>query len=386
MKKKIVRLLKNIQKVLAYLIYYCVDYCVALTTQSIHSGGLLLVRVDAIGDFIIWLDTAKEYRNLYPNKKITLYTNSPCYELAKTMPYWDSVISVDWHKFIRHPLYRFYHIKNISRFGYEVAIQPTYSRFFLHGDSMIRASRSLYRIGCNGDLSNLSAMEKIISDRWYTRLLVATKKPLMEIERNAEFISTLSGTKYNGNISILKKTTVLSDNLTVHDNYFIIFPGASSYIRQWPINKFVNVLHNIYQKYRLIPVICGSPSEIKLCQDISEQAHINVINLGGKTSLIEFVEIIRGAKILISNETSSIHISASVSTPSVCILGGGHFGRFAPYPEHLNGVKPLIAINAMKCFNCNWNCCYEHSVDKPVPCISGISVEQVIKLTDLVLK
>lgn len=34
--------------------------------------GILLVRFSHIGDFVIWLDAAKEYRNLYPGETITL--------------------------------------------------------------------------------------------------------------------------------------------------------------------------------------------------------------------------------------------------------------------------------------------------------------------------
>ncbi|MBT4662351.1 MAG: lipopolysaccharide heptosyltransferase family protein, partial [Candidatus Marinimicrobia bacterium] len=39
---------------------------------------VLLIRQDAIGDFVMWLDTAKEYRELYPseNNRIVLVGNA----------------------------------------------------------------------------------------------------------------------------------------------------------------------------------------------------------------------------------------------------------------------------------------------------------------------
>ena len=36
------------------------------TSKNSFKKSIVLIRQDAIGDFIIWLDTAKEYRNLYP--------------------------------------------------------------------------------------------------------------------------------------------------------------------------------------------------------------------------------------------------------------------------------------------------------------------------------
>ena len=42
----------------------------------------------------MWLDTAKEYRKLYPPEKyeLVLIGNSLWYSLAKELPYWDKVI------------------------------------------------------------------------------------------------------------------------------------------------------------------------------------------------------------------------------------------------------------------------------------------------------
>jgi ADP-heptose:LPS heptosyltransferase len=102
--------------------------------------------------------------------------------------------------------------------------------------------------------------------------------------------------------------------------------------------------------------------------------------LSGKTTLQELAELIRGAEILISNETSAVHIAAAVGTNSVCILGGGHFGRFLPYPKHVKGARPIVADKYMPCFNCNWKCEWPHEPSGAVPCVTGVSIEQVLRL------
>ena len=62
---------------------------------------VLLVRQDAIGDFIIWLDTAKEFRQLFPAKKykIILIGNASWCGLADEFPYWDQVLPINSKKF-----------------------------------------------------------------------------------------------------------------------------------------------------------------------------------------------------------------------------------------------------------------------------------------------
>ena len=58
---------------------------------------ILLIRQDRIGDFILWLDTAKEYRKYYPpeNCKIILLGNALWSDLAKELPFWDEVLPVN---------------------------------------------------------------------------------------------------------------------------------------------------------------------------------------------------------------------------------------------------------------------------------------------------
>jgi ADP-heptose:LPS heptosyltransferase len=88
---------------------------------------------------------------------------------------------------------------------------------------------------------------------------------------------------------------------------------------------------------------------------------------------------------IIGSETSAMHIAAAVSTPSVCLLGGGHFGRFVPYPVNVEGVVPSPVFHKMECYGCNWQCTQSHEAGQPVPCISAISVEKVVAAAEVII-
>lgn len=355
------------------------DGFATLSLKSKAKRDLAIVRLDAIGDLVLWLDCAKEYRRLYPAQKIVLIANSIWADLARELPFWDEVWSVDLSSFRRNPCYRWRLLRKINQAGFELAIQPTYSRELLLGDSIIRATAATERIGSKGDLSNISVSEKTISDHWYTRVIPAVDKPLMELDRNAEFMSHLSDQEHPPGAPKLPRLTNLPEYLKLKGDYFIVFPGASWSGKQWPVTLFASCLNTLSKQYGWHAVLCGVTPEYQICQSVIDHSSVpKASNLAGKTSLMEFVEIVRGAQLLIGNDTSAVHIASAVNTPSVCILGGGHFGRFMPYTESMEGAKPAAVFFKMPCFGCNWQCSQPHEKGTCVPCISRINVQSVL--------
>ena len=172
----------------------------------------------------------------------------------------------------------------------------------------------------------------------------------------------------------------LSTPLQFDKPYAILFPGASWHGRRWPHQFFYRVGEQLNKQYGWKILVCGADLDYEVCQKIQGLSSEAFANLAGKTTLQELSELIRGAQLLVSNETSAVHIAAAVGTYSICILGGGHYGRFLPYPEHIKGNKPVIAIKQMPCFNCNWKCDQPHDPDGSFPCVRGVTVEQVLDL------
>ena len=104
-----------------------------------------------------------------------------------------------------------------------------------------------------------------------------------------------------------------------------------------------------------------------------------LLNWVGRTSLPGLAAVLAHAELLVGNETSAIHVAAAVGTPAVCILGGGHYGRFMPYLVEQRDGRPLpvAAVHRMGCFGCDWRCVYHPPREAPVPCIEQLTVEDV---------
>lgn len=368
------------------------DWLVLLFPKQAEEGvkkKALLIKLDAIGDFILWLDAAKEMLKLFPPDKyeLTLIGNSVWIPFAEKLPYFDAVWLVDRRNFLRNPFYRFTTLRKVRRNGFHMVIQPTFSREFVFGDAIVRASGAHEKIGSQGDHTNTSPWQKRFSDRWYTRLIPAVDKPLMELVRNAEFIRGLGINDFYADVSSIPIHSSLPTGFGIKD-YYVLFPGAGVGLRQWPLSNFIELANRMYQATGWIMVICGGSGDKHLGEALENNTDAALENWCGKTSLDELVAIIEGAHMLIGNETSAVHIAAALSIPSVCIMGGGHYGRFVPYQTEIEAKKPfpVVVTKKMSCFGCNWHCIYTIPKGQSVPCIINITVDNVWNVVQRMIK
>lgn len=362
-----------------------------ITRRDDHIHGrldVLIVRLDAIGDYILWVDAAKELRKLYPPEKyrITLLGNQAWTSLAIPSPHFDDVLPVDRKKLGRNIFYRFGILSSIRNRHFNIAIEPTMSRELLYGDSLVRASAASCRIGTSGDISNISRWWKRLSDRWYTQLLPVGDGNVMELVRNAEFMRKLGLGSFKASIPDLPASDVIPSELA-GKSYYVLSPGAGKAIKRWKVINFAEVARLLYRKTGWLGVICGGSEDEPLGRALVQLAGVPIENWCGRTSLHDIVGIIAKANLLVSNDTSAVHIAAAVSTPSVCIVGGGHYGRFLPYDVETQTSKPfpVTVAHHMECFGCNWKCIYRVGRNESSPCIENITVTQVWDTIERVL-
>ena len=111
---------------------------------------------------------------------------------------------------------------------------------------------------------------------------------------------------------------------------------------------------------------------------ILKQSNVPLVNLCGQTTLPNLAGLLSQSLLTISNDTGIVYLSSAIGTSSICILGGGHFGRFVPFPELPGGENKLTTIfHKMNCYGCDWKCIYSIKKGESVPCISNISVDAV---------
>ncbi len=365
--------------------YWLLDY---VPSRKTHARTVLIVRFDLIGDFVLWLDAAKELKKIYPSCYLVLYANSVWSAMAAQLPYWDEVVAVDVPRLRTDFRYRLRIFLKIRNQSFDIGLQPTFSREYI-GDLAIRASSAKQRIGHLGDLNNITAHDKRITDTWYTRLIdISNLTTPMELETNAYFISSLGQDQYVSSVPKLPVLCALPSKLKIDNPYIVIVPGASWEARAWPIEYFAELINGLGKGNSKTFVLCGALNEWALCENLRTLCpNSDIQNLAGQTALVQLIEIIRSAELTIANESAAIHIAAATETPSVCITGGGHYGRFMPYgvTGSSRQMTPVAISYQMDCFGCKWICPFKTPDEISVPCILKITVVDVLKKCEALL-
>ena len=362
-----------------------IDQAVLLTRATPQPNTVLLVRLDNIGDFVVWLDAAMALTTHYraQGKRVTLLANAVWKRWADELELFDEVLELEEKRFRRDIGYRFRMACAIRARGFETAVQPAFTRLLEGGDAVIRMSGARHRIGPVGTFEFGLAGDRLTADRWFTELLPTEAEDDSEMGRNAAFVRAVTGGAYRARVADLRKcmNLHLPQELRAEiweKQYFVLFPGATFGGRLWPAERYVELADRIVAATGLQGVVCGGPSEAAQALRICEEAAFPLWNWVGRTSLPGLAAVLANAELLVGNETSAVHIAAAVGTPTVCITGGGHFGRFMPYRVDVRDGRPLpvAATHRMECFGCDWRCVYHPPKGSPVPCIEQVSVEE----------
>jgi heptosyltransferase I len=145
-------------------------------------------------------------------------------------------------------------------------------------------------------------------------------------------------------------------------NYAVIVPGARWDTKIWPAENFGKVAS-------LLPIpsiVIGAESDMAIAEKIVDASGGKSISFVGRTSLKELIEVMRHARIVISNDSGPMHIAAGFRVPVVAIFGSTSPVRTGPYGEGHVTVK-----SNLKCSPCFRKQC------KDMKCMKWIKAEDV---------
>ena len=336
---------------------------------------VLVVRLDHLGDFIVWLDAARKLHAIYPPDKwqITLLVENNLVDYARNYDYWDRVIGASRWSLYNNPITRFRFLLYIKKCVFDSVLVTNLSRSFYVEDSLVKASNAAERTGFYANLSNMTENERKQGDVFYTRLVETPGEYTSEYFRNAALLENLGVPHWQPEPAQLKYR---EGRVFAEPFDYVLLPGSGNAYRSWDKSRFADLADRIYREAGFKGVILGASSDKPLADWIKQHSRAPLVDLTGQTSMDELISIIKDAGFVVGNESGGAHVAAAVATPSITILGGGHFQRFMPYPESVLGaVKAKTAVYPMDCFQCDWKCRYTSDKSKPYPCIDGVSVD-----------
>lgn len=104
--------------------------------------------------------------------------------------------------------------------------------------------------------------------------------------------------------------------------YAILNPGGNNDAKRWPAERFSALADHLERKHNLRVLINGSPGERALCEQIARDARTHPIALPALgPTLGSLKSIIKGARLMVTNDTGPRHIAAAFGVPLVSLFG-----------------------------------------------------------------
>jgi len=120
----------------------------------------------------------------------------------------------------------------------------------------------------------------------------------------------------------------------------VISPAASNPVRNWLPERYAQIADYLVKRGYAV-VLSGGPSDMEqqLATEIIKASQCSLVNLVGKTSLIQLLSVIQQAQLLIAPDSGPAHMACLVDTPVVGLYAHSNPQRTGPFKSQANVVS-----------------------------------------------
>ncbi len=228
--------------------------------------------------------------------------------------------------------------------GFDVALVPHRS---MRTALIILSSRIPVRIGF--DRSEF---------RWAFTHIVPHRWELHEIDRNLELLKPL-GVKNFVRETFLplgeeeKRETLKRFGLE-EKGYVVVNPFSNFSLKEWSIANWERLIAGLKAEV----VVTGLPSDRDKAEELKRRASFK--DLVGRTNLRELMAVVGGAKLVVSNDSSPVHIANALGVPALTIYTAtsskyGFYPLIGSYIDNPAGCSPC-SPNPKRCKTGTYEC------------------------------
>ena len=171
-------------------------------------------------------------------------------------------------------------------------------------------------------------------------LFIDYPNSISEIDRHLLMLANLgirpSGNELEFPIEASETERLTDQNPTLQDSpYVCVHPGSRGAWRQWPTAHFA-ALSDACAEMGFRVIVTGTESEAPITREVIDQMQNPAIDFTGKTDLGGIGQLIKNARLLVSNCTGVSHIASALCTPSIVISMDGEPERWGPLNKTLH--------------------------------------------------
>ncbi|MBC2850691.1 glycosyltransferase family 9 protein [Cetobacterium sp. 8H] len=326
---------------------------------------VLIIHTAFIGDIALSTPLLKRVKEVYPEAKITYVTTPVGASLLRNNPNITEIIEYDK---------RGHHsgLKGILELGrrlryenFNLVLTP---HRYLRSSFLSWLTRSPQRVGYD-----------IASGAIFFNKKIKYDKSKHEVEKLLSFLGEVPEYPrekypielYPSQKDIKKIDEIWNENNLNDKEIIVIAPGSKWFTKKWPLEYFNKVIDLLLKDNKKIVVI-GGRDEMLLNIEQADK----VIDLRGKTTLLELAEVLKRSKVVITNDSSPIHIASAFKDTHIVAIFGPTVEKFGFFPWSLN--SEVLEDKELEC-----RPCAIHGGDKcpkgHFKCMLSITPEEVYK-------
>ncbi|HXF90464.1 MAG TPA: lipopolysaccharide heptosyltransferase II [Candidatus Nitrosotenuis sp.] len=173
---------------------------------------------------------------------------------------------------------------------------------------------------------------------------------------------------------IVEKELANSWGLDPEKPLLALCPGAEyGPAKRWPTDYFA-VLADMYQQQGWQVVVLGSIKDGPVAGKISATMKTVAVNLVGKTSLDDAIQVLNRASLVVSNDSGLMHIASALDRPTIAIFGSSSPSYTPPLSQ-----QARVVYQGVSCSPCFRRDCPLKEAEY-LQCLTAITPEQIYQL------
>lgn len=300
---------------------------------------ILIIHTAFIGDIILSTPIIKKIKAKYIDEgsSITYVTTPAGASVLKNNPDLDEIIAYD--KRGTHKGFKGLYLlgKRLNYKGFDEVIIP---HRYLRSSILGRLTGAPIRIGYDNASGGFLLTKKIPYDR-----------SKHEVEKLLSFIELDNFTNkklslYPSEIDKKKIDEIWKKNNLDGKKIILVAPGSKWFTKKWPIEYFNELLKKLAKKSEYRIILIGGQEESMLNMYTDK----NIINLMGKTSLLDVAELCNRSNIIVTNDSSPIHIASAFEKLHIVAIFGATTKELGFFPWSKN--SEVLENNNLDCRPC----------------------------------
>ncbi len=296
---------------------------------------MLAIRNDRFGEFLLNIPAFRAIKETYPAAGLHVMVAPAVAELAGAVPFIDKILvrpsgRRGWGEDIAL-------IRQLRREHYDAAVVLNPTR---------EAHHVVFWAGIPRRIGYARKHHFLL-----TRTLRDTKHLGLrhEVDNNLELAGLIGAATGDRSLELSIPDDVqarVAGKFGITPGCVAVHPWTSDPVKQWPLERFRELVQRLAEKERGKVIIIGRPEPWQISVPSSlwggGRARFNVIDLTGRTTLLEAAAVLKQCRCLVSCDSGPVHLAAAVGTRTVALfrndIPGKNPERWGPWGDDAGHV------------------------------------------------